>query len=292
MKQRPPPRYFEKRAIKRLSKTPVIVRREPLSDRNALGIYDLSTVMYIQGQGIAESAEEKPMVDVEEDKMKRRNAEFNQKLKQEPQNVQLWLDFIEFQDSPEAQRLVTSVIPTATQEKQKKSLHRRALLERKISILDKAIEMNPKSVDLITAKMQLASEFWESGALQQEWKRLLFVHPNSIELWKKYLSFSANYLEGFSVHNVLKAYSSCIQKMIQMQQPSFSAHQRPDHLEEHMIGKISDVCNITYEKSTLLFGTYWKRVLPPKDRADICILKATIKSRAVTRRSFTLTVNV
>ena len=236
VKKQKPPRYFGKRAIRRISKPPIHVKQEIPSDRNPLGIYDVGTVMYIQGQSAPETTDDIPVINKEEDRVKQKNAEYNKKLKQEPQNIQLWLEFIDFQDSPEAQRLVTNAIHTASKEKQLKNLHKRALLERKVSILDKAIEMNPKCVELITTKLQIASEYWEAGNLQQEWKRILFVLPMSIDLWKKYLSFTENYFEGFSVNSVLKSYSSCIQKMIQMQHPSFSSHQRPAHLEEHMIG--------------------------------------------------------
>ena len=236
-KQLHPPRYFGKRALKRISQMPIPVKVESaLSERNPLGIYDLGTIMYIQGLKTSDSNENRT-ANTREDEIKQKNAEFNQKLKQEPQNIQLWLNFIEFQDTPEAQRLVTNENGNSINIDLKgRQIHLRALLERKISILDKAIEMNPKSIRLITLKLQIASEFWESGKLQQEWRNTLFVHPMAIDLWNKYLSFIENYFEGFTVSSVLKAYSTCIHKMIQMQHPSFTSHQRPDNLAEYMIG--------------------------------------------------------
>ena len=208
---------------------PVSIKR---SEDNPLGVYDISTLLYIQGVGSAPSIDSKVEEESEEREVNRKSALYNEKLRKEPHNTDLWLEFVEFQDKSTARFLLEK----EKQDDQKQKVNQRAVLERKVSILDKAIELNPKCIGLIVTRLHIVSQFWESESLQQEWRNTLFVHPVSMELWHRYLSFSETYFEDFSVPNVLKNYSSCIHKLVQMQQPSFSSHQRPKNLDENMIG--------------------------------------------------------
>jgi len=223
-----PPRYYGKRALTRLSKpVSTVLPQQPLpsaSQANPLGIYDTSTVLYVQGRRA--ETEEQPVVNQEEDEIKRRTTLFNEKLRENPHDIQLWLAFIQFQD--ESSRFLSSGRPEQ---------HLQALSERKMSILDKAIDQNPKSEQLAAARLHLAIEFKDAAALQQEWRNALFIHPTSIQMWKRYLHFSQSHFEGFTVQQALKAYVNCLQKLVQMQHPSFVAHQKPIHLDEQLIGK-------------------------------------------------------
>ena len=203
-----------------------------LTETNPLGVYDANTVLFIQGQKAATIEESSP-VETENDKIQRQTTLFNEKLRKDPHDIQLWKDFIEFQDTA---RFITSGKESLSKDKPGKSLHQRALLERKISILDKAIESNPKNEFLINFRLHIATDYWDLSTLQLEWRNTLFAHPMSIYLWKKYLSFAENFFEGFSVQLALKAYTSCMKKLIQIQSPSFTSHLKPSNLEENMIG--------------------------------------------------------
>lgn len=226
-------RYFHKRAIKRMAHLPKSAPILPQpTETNPLGIYDANTVLFLQGQK-ATTTEESIPVETEKDQIMRQTTLFNEKLRKDPHDIQLWKDFIEFQDTA---RFINDEKESLSKDKPGKSLHQRALLERKISILDKAIGSNPKNEFLINFRLQIAAEYWDLSTLQSEWRNTLFAHPMSIHLWKKYLSFSENFFEGFSVQQVLKTYSNCIKKLIQIQNPSFTSHTKPSNLEENMIG--------------------------------------------------------
>ena len=227
-------RYFGRRALKRLAKVihPLPIQPQ-LSERNPLGIYDASTVMYIQGH-TAESKDDQSFGEKEEVAITRQTALFNEKLRGNPHDIDLWLSFVEHQN---VACFMASEDNSDNQPKtQGRNRHHRALLERKVSILDKAILQNPKNVELITARLKIAAEFWDATSLHQEWRNMLFINPMSVQLWQEYLNFVECYFEGFSVTQVLKGYANCIQKLTQMQQPSFASHQRPPNLEEDMIG--------------------------------------------------------
>lgn len=237
LKKPKPQRYFGKKSLRRLAEvTNLIPPVQPqASETNPFGIYDSNTVLYIQGNHIANPNE--PPVRKKEFEISRQTALFNEKLRENPNDIDLWLSFIEHQNIASLSMTEEDADDSKNQHKSHgRSLHPRALLERKVAILDKAIEQNQKSIKLLTARLNIAAEYWDDSALHQEWRNVLFVNPMSIELWKEYLNFIENHFEGFSVSRVLKTYASCFQKLVQMQQPSFASHQRPMNLEDFMIG--------------------------------------------------------
>lgn len=226
-------RYFRKKYHKILNRPDDSQKEEPKkTERDPLGIYDSSTLSYVQGACVDKSTSKESILKECDSLL----TNFNQKLRENPHDVKLWLKFVEYQKSDFVPRAEVSGKNAAKLGFQQKNLHVKALLERKVSILEKAIEHNPKNVELITARMKLLGNFWEINALQNEWRNLLFVNPMSIELWKEHLTSLECSFEGFSVSQVLKAYSHCFQKLIQMQNPSFAVHQRPAHLDELLIG--------------------------------------------------------
>lgn len=46
-------------------------------------------------------------------------------------------------------------------------------------ILDRAVDSNPICVELKLELLRLCRELWELAALLKEWKKLVFLHPNS-----------------------------------------------------------------------------------------------------------------
>ncbi|XP_057380946.1 nuclear exosome regulator NRDE2-like [Daphnia carinata] len=236
-------RYFGKNALKRLTKIAITEPPQPLlTETNPLGIYDSSTASYIEGKKAGKTNDEQTLGG-KEFEIPRQTALFNEKLRENPHDVNLWLSFIEHQN---AASLLMENDSDSSQSQHKKSgrnLHRRALLERKIAILDKAIKHNPKSVKLLTARLNVAAEYWDVPTLHQEWRNVLFLNPVSIELWNEYQNFIENNFEGFSVALALKTYASCFQKLLQMQHPSFASHQRPAHLEEFIIDIATRLCS-------------------------------------------------
>lgn len=238
IKRSKPLRYFHKKSSKTLKRVPEEKQME--EGRTLASIYDSSTLSYVQGNCSKQTTSEDLF-------LRASNisslplAHMNQKLRENPHDIDLWLMFVELQTSNfsavtnEENGSHEITIPNSN-----RSMKNKALLERKVSILEKAIQLNPKNVDLGIARMKLLAEFWETSALHQEWRNILFVNPMSTELWKEYLTTLEGSFEGFTVAQVLKAYSSCFQKLIQMQNPSFAAHQRPENLDELMIGKLSN----------------------------------------------------
>lgn len=223
-------RYFSKKALKSAVMVSPNQSTQHINESNPLGIYDPKTLMYIQGQSDTNTTNAKTIVGIEMNFVQQ-TALLNEKLRDNPHDIELWLSFVEHQN------LVSDSWNGEFPENKGKNLYQKALSERKMSIIDKAVELNPRSVKLLSARLKIAAEFWDTPSLHQEWRNTIFSNPSLIQLWNEYLSFLECRFEGFSVSSVLKTYNNCLQKLIQMLQPSFASHQKPPNIEEFTIGK-------------------------------------------------------
>ena len=107
------------------------------------------------------------------DVLKKRQIEFNGKLRKNPKDVPLWLEFVQFQ------------VELFKVEKKRK------MIDRKISILKKAIEFNSEAVELIFMRLELSEEIENSTILMKMWEKYLKNYEGEI-YWKismKYLEF-------------------------------------------------------------------------------------------------------
>lgn len=121
------------------------------------------------------------------------------------------------------------------QEVRRKSL--KLILEKKLAILERAIESNPNVVDLKLAKLKLCTEFWEPSILIKEWQKLVFLHPNNPGLWQKYLLFCQSQFSTFSVSKVHSLYGKCLSTLAAVQDGSMVSHPILPGTEEAMLGK-------------------------------------------------------
>ena len=237
-------------------------------EANPLKVYDMNTVAYIEGRGKATSSKEAALDDPEANEsesiklhfVQERTRSFNQRLRAEPQNEALWLEFVEFQDvsiqdaefeGPAAKEEGQGDGETSSKKQKKKKaasrnviLKQRALVEKKLSILKTAIEKNPKSIPLAIKRLDLSRELLDDATLDRQWKELIFIFPRNFELWHHYLNFVSSHFTNFRVSRILKAYRSCMQKLKQIQTQSFTSFgDKPVGLEDHMIRVLLSMCN-------------------------------------------------
>lgn len=126
-------------------------------------------------------------------------------------------------------------IEEGEQEKRKRSL--KLILEKKLAILERAIESNQSSVDLKLAKLKLCAEFWEPSTLVKEWQKLIFLHPNNTALWQKYLLFCQSQFSTFSVSKIHSLYGKCLSTLSAVRDGSILSHPELPGTEEAMFGK-------------------------------------------------------
>ena len=130
---------------------------------------------------------------------KKRQEDYNRKLRKDPKNVDLWLEFVQFQD--EIYRL--------------DGTKPRKLIERKISIVKKAIEFNSNELQLILLHLRLADEIEDSATLMKLWEGYLKRADGIIEysLTVEWLNFLQNRFLAFSFDQVNEAFAAAFRKL-------------------------------------------------------------------------------
>ncbi|XP_018414025.1 PREDICTED: protein NRDE2 homolog [Nanorana parkeri] len=186
---------------------------------NPLGVYDDSTAMWLQGKGGLE--DKTPPAAPRDTELLGRVEDYNRRTRENPGDVRTWMEFVSFQDELLAQ---PSMYSTSEGEVDCYRMSVKLLLEKKLSILDRAIESNPGSTELKLARLRLCAEFWEAPALLKEWQKLVFLHPNDPQLWQRYLLFSQSQFSTFSVSKVMAAYGKCLTTLAAVHDGSMVSH--------------------------------------------------------------------
>ncbi|XP_061853931.1 nuclear exosome regulator NRDE2 isoform X2 [Colius striatus] len=213
---------------------------------NPLGIYDPSTTVWLQGKGKNAENEpadtqqpiEEPRININSSLMTKVE-EHNKKVRENPRDINAWMEFVSFQD--ELMRGPSPYASKGEQDIRRKSL--KLILEKKLAILERAIESNPSNVDLKLARLKLCTEFWEPPALVKEWQKLIFLHPNNPELWKKYLLFCQSQFTTFSVSKINSLYGKCLTTLAAVQDGSMVSHPLLPGTEEAMLGIFIQQCH-------------------------------------------------
>ncbi|KAI3796903.1 hypothetical protein L1987_39590 [Smallanthus sonchifolius] len=168
----------------------------PLSDETVL----------IDGQPKTSS-----LVESWEDEVLRKTKDFNKMTREQPYNDKIWLEFAEFQDKVES--------------RQPQRGARLQTLEKKISILEKAAELNPDNEELLLALMSAYQRRDNNDVLIGRWEKLLTHHSGSYKLWKEYLRFVQGDFSRFKVSEVRKMFANAIQAL----SAACSKHHRQAH---------------------------------------------------------------
>ncbi|XP_072350114.1 nuclear exosome regulator NRDE2 [Scyliorhinus torazame] len=250
---------------------------------NPLGIYDVSTTLWLQGKG-QEVQTEEARVSLDSSDMinsptMARVEKFNRMLREDPGNVQTWMEFVRFQD--ELMKGPNPYMATA-EESDKRKMSRRVTLEKKMAILERAIESNPNNAELKVARLELAKESWEPSNLVNEWKKVVFLHPNETALWQRYLLFCQSQFSTFSTSKVNSIYGKCLSTLAAALDGTLLSHPALPDTEEAMLAIFLQQCHFLRqtghsEKAIALFQalidfTFFK----PESVADL-ITKAQVE---------------
>lgn len=204
------------------------------TDINTLRIYDASTELYIQGKApnnkeTETCKENNSYASLLEQALYLKTEEFNKSLREDPSDEQKWIDFVAFQDE-------------FISKEQTKNSSRTACLEKKVAILEKALTHLPNSIRLSILKLEICQDLWEVDKLLNEWKQLLFFHPNNTYLWQQYILFVQSHLLYFTVSRTCKLYIKCIETLNKILSGTFQTHQPSENLEETVLDIFFQYC--------------------------------------------------
>ncbi|XP_077230808.1 uncharacterized protein LOC143863910 [Tasmannia lanceolata] len=143
-----------------------------------------------------------PMAEQEEsweDEVLRRTKEFNKMSREFPHDEKVWVAFADFQDKVAG--------------KQPQKAARLQTLEKKISILEKAVELNPDNEELLLCLLRAFQGRDNSDIFMERWEKVLMQHSGSCNLWKEFLRICQGEFSRFKVSDVRKIYASALQAL-------------------------------------------------------------------------------
>lgn len=134
-----------------------------------------------------------------EDEVLRKTREFNKMSRECPHDERVWLAFAEFQEK------------IASRQPQKAA--RLQTLEKKISILEKATELNPDNEELLLCLLKAYRSRDSTEVLIERWQKILMQHSGSCKLWKGFLRVIGSDFSRFKVSDMRKMYANAIQAL-------------------------------------------------------------------------------
>ncbi|GAA5865509.1 hypothetical protein JCM8547_001271 [Rhodosporidiobolus lusitaniae] len=150
----------------------------------------------------------------------RKNLELDKQLRNELGNVQLWLEFVAFQDEVAQTSFSTSSSGGASSSAAgggKRALskaERASTSEIKLSILERALSAAPgndSSEPLLLAQLEAAAEVESSQAVLQRWKAALREHPELTGLWIEYVGWRQTQWATFEVNEVVEVFAESLE---------------------------------------------------------------------------------
>ncbi|XP_041828483.1 nuclear exosome regulator NRDE2 isoform X2 [Melanotaenia boesemani] len=217
--------------------------RVQMSSINPLGVYDSSTALWLQGKGQQDMQNQETQTGEYTVLLTRRTEEFNRRLREQPADIKLWIQFIQYQDELSAEVFGGEGEQQGGDSAEHRKSSYRALLEKKLSIAERAVATNPTCIALQLERLKICQELWEPSALAKEWKKLVFLHPNSAPLWRQYLLFTQSYFSNFTVTKVNSAYGKCLSTLSAVQDGSMVSHPALPGTEEDMLDIFIQQCH-------------------------------------------------
>ncbi|CAK9825779.1 Nuclear exosome regulator NRDE2 [Anthophora retusa] len=133
-----------------------------------------------------------------EELQKAKTKEYNEKLIENPNDIELWLEYIEFQDT----------LGHFQQYQTAKDIHRGTTLK-KLSIVEKALEKNVESIKLLKLKLSFMSELLPADEFSKQLETLVNKDSGNVVLWEEFIMTTQASVAMCTVPKVLDLYSKC-----------------------------------------------------------------------------------
>ncbi|KAK3259090.1 hypothetical protein CYMTET_31898 [Cymbomonas tetramitiformis] len=136
-----------------------------------------------------------------EEHVKRLTNFYNVATRERPHEIDLWLQFAEFQD----ERLHLLRRRAAAEVKQVK--------EKKVAIYERALTWHPGSDTLLLALLTEEGKLEDAEQIEKRWRQELGRHAGSPRLWREFLAARRARFSGFSVSSLRRVYDEALQAL-------------------------------------------------------------------------------
>ncbi|CAG8624543.1 8138_t:CDS:10, partial [Diversispora eburnea] len=150
---------------------------------------------------IKEKEAKKKKKEISEEFIREKIKYFNVQLDLNPYDINLWLEFIEFQEKNSQ---------FGKSKKADAADIRLSINEVKLSIFERALEANPNNPTLLSAYMKCCEQIWDVPKLLTKWDQILKENSRNIILWMQYLNFRQTNLVSFTVSQCIQVFEDCL----------------------------------------------------------------------------------
>jgi hypothetical protein len=152
--------------------------------------------------------ESEPLIDVLTADVTARNAMLVRRTKEHPEDLQAWIDLVEYQED------MLKMERSSTEIRNADKLH---LAEIRISVYEQALKRCNKDDDsqvrLYCGLMIDAARAWNQERLVRKWTEVLSKFPFSVELWMEYLDWIESSFISFRYEACKASFQKCLETM-------------------------------------------------------------------------------
>ncbi|KAL2357107.1 NRDE-2, necessary for RNA interference-domain-containing protein [Cryomyces antarcticus] len=138
-----------------------------------------------------------------EQELRRTGAKLSRRTKEEPRNVEAWLDLIDHQDAMAQSNSTNAEI--------------RNISDIKLSIYEQALKTVEKKqherIRLLLGMMGEGSKVWESKKLSSRWREILHDNSDCADLWIKYIDFAQADFLDFRYESCKTLFFDCLKML-------------------------------------------------------------------------------
>ncbi|VDM93553.1 unnamed protein product [Onchocerca ochengi] len=163
-----------------------------------------------------------------------KSRKYNAELGKDRYNIELWLKFLAVQDEV----FLAQESVEGRKKTREERLTNRELLERKMSILDKAISLNFNCVKLKLERLKIGMHLWEENVFIREIRDVEFKHVNDPEMWKGILDLLENDTRRFNLANQCMKMRVCLEKLDEVRSGKLLSHKALPNTEQFMASVI------------------------------------------------------
>ena len=162
----------------------------------------------VEGNIVGDEVEDADDTGFALDAVQAKTKEYNARLRQDPSNIDLWLEFLAFQDEA-----LQDFAGSEGGKKKSATVRDNAVVEKKLAVVKTAMEKNPKSVVLAMERLRLSKQISDVASLERQWKEVLLMFPENLAVLKNYLDFSTSHFTSFKLGKVTRAFRTCFAKL-------------------------------------------------------------------------------
>ena len=135
--------------------------------------------------------------------LRQRNAELTRRTQNNPQDINAWIDLINFQDT---------LIAGPRDLHQLTGAEQRSLADIKLSLYEKALknDFRAEKDRLLLGYMAEGAKLWDSKKLADTWHAILRDNPGLIQFWVKYLDYRQTEFLDFTFRHCRQVFVDCM----------------------------------------------------------------------------------